>query len=192
VGAPRAGVDPDDSGLGRGGLWSNGRRWFRAYRDSEIRRHRVDRWHERPWPAWRQHHDHADHARGRERPLGHRGGCRGRRSLDGDYQHGFAVVSTGLKNSGTLTREVEQTWCGVRVCQTRDGVDANALSDFFKNGYEEEGQQVFLTTDHLGSARDVVDAEGALNSRYDYDPFGRRYLTSGTYSRLLGTLVTDF
>src|SRR5260370_2852417 len=39
---------------------------------------------------------------------------------------------------------------------------------------------LFYTRDHLGSVREAENGAGALQARYDYDPYGRRTLASGT------------
>jgi RHS repeat-associated protein len=38
----------------------------------------------------------------------------------------------------------------------------------------------YFTHDHLGSVREMTNTSGALVARYDYDPYGRRTLVSGT------------
>jgi RHS repeat-associated protein len=43
----------------------------------------------------------------------------------------------------------------------------------------------FYTRDHLGSIRELSDSTGAVVTRYDYDPYGRR-------TRLTGTIDADF
>ena len=46
-----------------------------------------------------------------------------------------------------------------------------------KSGIVEGGR---ITRDHLGSIREVTDNSGVVRARYDYDPYGRRTLVSGT------------
>jgi RHS repeat-associated protein len=40
----------------------------------------------------------------------------------------------------------------------------------------------FYARDHLGSIREVVDNAGAMQARYNYDPYGRRTRVGGPYS----------
>ena len=45
--------------------------------------------------------------------------------------------------------------------------------------------RLYYTTDHLGSIREMVDGDGVLHARYDYDPYGNR-------TKLDGDLDADF
>ena len=38
----------------------------------------------------------------------------------------------------------------------------------------------YYTSDHLGSVREMTNSSGTIVARYDYDPFGRTTLVSGT------------
>jgi RHS repeat-associated protein len=38
----------------------------------------------------------------------------------------------------------------------------------------------YYTKDHLGSVREITDSSGTIQARYDYDPYGRTTLVSGT------------
>jgi RHS repeat-associated protein len=38
----------------------------------------------------------------------------------------------------------------------------------------------FVSADHLGGTRDIVDSSGALIARHDYDPYGRSTQVTGT------------
>src|SRR5476651_1538917 len=38
----------------------------------------------------------------------------------------------------------------------------------------------YYTRDHLGSVREMMDNSGNIQARYDYDPYGRTTLVSGT------------
>ncbi|MFN9664251.1 MAG: RHS repeat-associated core domain-containing protein, partial [Akkermansiaceae bacterium] len=44
--------------------------------------------------------------------------------------------------------------------------------------------KLFYTKDHLGNIRELTDSNGALQTRYDYDMWGKRV-------KLFGTLDTD-
>lgn len=46
--------------------------------------------------------------------------------------------------------------------------------------------KLFYTKDHLGSVRELVDANGALQTRYDYDIWGKRVKLSGTVDSEVG------
>ena len=42
------------------------------------------------------------------------------------------------------------------------------------------GRAYYYTRDHLGSVREMTDGSGTIQARYDYDPYGRTTLVSGT------------
>ena len=42
------------------------------------------------------------------------------------------------------------------------------------------GRAYYYTFDHLGSVREMTDGSGAIQARYDYDPYGRATLVSGS------------
>jgi RHS repeat-associated protein len=46
--------------------------------------------------------------------------------------------------------------------------------------------KLFYTKDHLGSVRELVDGNGALQTRYDYDMWGKRVKLSGTLDTDVG------
>jgi RHS repeat-associated protein len=56
---------------------------------------------------------------------------------------------------------------------------------FFGEGEQISGVNYFFTRDHLGSVREMTDASGAIQARYDYDPYGRR-------TKISGSLDADF
>lgn len=45
----------------------------------------------------------------------------------------------------------------------------------------------FYMTDHLGSIREMTDGGGAIQARYDYDPYGRQTKLSSPTSATPGT-----
>lgn len=40
---------------------------------------------------------------------------------------------------------------------------------------------MYATGDHIGSSRELTDAPGSIKARYDYDPYGRRAIVTGSY-----------
>lgn len=54
------------------------------------------------------------------------------------------------------------------------------LRQFFTQGFiDTDGTKLYYTRDHLGSIRELVDAQGSVRARYDYDPYGRVTKVSG-------------
>lgn len=41
-------------------------------------------------------------------------------------------------------------------------------------------RECYYTRDHLGSVREMTDSSGTIQARYDYDPYGRTTLVSGS------------
>jgi RHS repeat-associated protein len=61
--------------------------------------------------------------------------------------------------------------------------DGALVTRYYPEGYERvsgsSAGRYFYTRDHLGSIREVVDANNAVVARFTYDPFGRRYQVAG-------------
>ncbi len=79
-------------------------------------------------------------------------------------------------------------WCDAEICEER-AADGTIVKRFFDHGVKVEigaasGQYVY-TRDHLGSVCELIDAAGAVRSRYDFDPYGRR-------TKIAGDLDADF
>jgi RHS repeat-associated protein len=71
-------------------------------------------------------------------------------------------------------------WCGgARPCEERDASN-NVTKRFYVHGEQIAGANYYFTFDHLGSVREMTNSAGGLVARYDYDPYGRRTLVSGT------------
>ena len=71
-------------------------------------------------------------------------------------------------------------WCGTELCEQRDLTGATVTKRFFGEGEQISGVNYFFTRDHLGSVREMTDASGTIQARYDYDPYGRRTKISGS------------
>ncbi len=80
-------------------------------------------------------------------------------------------------------------WCGSEMCEERESTGLIVTKRFHGQGvavgWVTAAQKYYYLRDHLGSIRDVVDETGAVQARYDYDPYGRR-------TRVAGDLDTDF
>jgi RHS repeat-associated protein len=95
---------------------------------------------------------------------------------------GFAYDGLGRRVQETLNGTLikQWVWCGgAQPCEERDASN-NVTKRFFNQGEQIGISSYFFTHDHLGSVREMTDANGNLIARYDYDPYGRRTLVSGT------------
>ncbi len=89
------------------------------------------------------------------------------------------------KESNVVVDEKRFVWCGMEICEERDGTGGTVTKRFYGQGVQVVGGanagNYFYTRDHLGSVREVVGSDGTtVAARYDYDPYGRRTLVSGT------------
>jgi RHS repeat-associated protein len=84
--------------------------------------------------------------------------------------------------AASSTKTARSTWCGSRLCASRDGNDVSQLRYFSEGQYDVQvGRKWVTTTDHLGSVRDVIDAgSGAVVGSFDYTPYGQIASSSGT------------
>lgn len=94
------------------------------------------------------------------------------------------------KAGSTVTSTKQFVWAGNTIAQERDANNVITRS-YFAEG-EERGspgargtRQYYYSRDHLGSIREMTDSTGALQARYDYDPYGHR-------TKLSGSLDVDF
>lgn len=91
------------------------------------------------------------------------------------------------KDNGTVTSTKNLISVGPEICEERDASNS-VTKRYYAQGFALNSQQTtlnyFYTRDHLGSVRELTDTSGTVQTRYDYDLYGRR-------TRLSGTLDTD-
>jgi RHS repeat-associated protein len=95
---------------------------------------------------------------------------------------GFVYDGKGRRVQETLNGALikQWVWCGgAQPCEERDASN-NVTKRFYMQGEQIGSSNYFFTHDHLGSVREMTDSNGNLIARYDFDPFGRRTLISGT------------
>ncbi len=97
----------------------------------------------------------------------------GRRAQIIELQNGLAVATNNF------------IWDGQTLAEQRDNTGANVTKRFFGQGEQISGTNYYFTRDHLGSVREVMNAAGSMQARYDYDPYGRQ-------TQLSGTIIADF
>ena len=81
--------------------------------------------------------------------------------------------------SGTITSTRQLVWTGGTPAEERDATNT-VTKRFYGQGEQIGGTNYYYTRDHLGSVREMVDGSGTIQARYDYDPYGRATLVSGS------------
>ncbi|MCW3110043.1 MAG: Peptidase bacteriocin processing, partial [Segetibacter sp.] len=76
------------------------------------------------------------------------------------------------KLNGTVIRR--WLWDGTELAEERDADGNLVVKRFFSQGEQINGKNYYFTFDHLGSVREMTDADGQVQTRYGYDPYGRR------------------
>jgi RHS repeat-associated protein len=90
------------------------------------------------------------------------------------------------REGATTVSDRRYIWDGGEIVEERDGANASVVTKrYFGAGVQEVAAQattnLFYSRDHLGSVREVTDANGNLVARYDYDAWGRQTQVFGTY-----------
>ncbi len=98
---------------------------------------------------------------------------------------GHRVRETELTN-GVIAANRRLVWSGNAIAEERDATGTTVTKRFFSQGEQVGGNSYYYTRDHLGSVREVLDGSGTLQVRYDYDPYGRRSVVSGTFQATFG------
>jgi RHS repeat-associated protein len=82
------------------------------------------------------------------------------------------------KEASVIVADRRFLWSGVDMVEERDSSNA-VIQRSWGNGVQRAGGNQYMTTDHLGSVRELTDNTGATRARYDYDPYGRATKLSG-------------
>lgn len=86
------------------------------------------------------------------------------------------------KTGSTVTSTKQFVWIGSRIAQERDATATNTrryFRDGERRGLGQVMQSYFYTRDHLGSIREMTNSAGAVQARYEYDPYGKRTKLTG-------------
>ena len=95
-------------------------------------------------------------------------------------------VRIAEKDGGVVLSDRYYLWCGLSICEERDGSGSSVLRRFFHQGVQEGTDAYFYTRDQVGSIREMTDSSGALRARYTYDPYGRQTKLSGDKDAAFG------
>jgi RHS repeat-associated protein len=88
------------------------------------------------------------------------------------------------KDNGAVTSTKNLIWVGSEIAEERDASN-NVTKRYYPQGMQLGSTNYYYTRDHLGSIRELTDSSGTVQTRYDYDPYGRR-------TKLSGSLDADF
>jgi RHS repeat-associated protein len=89
-------------------------------------------------------------------------------------------IQSAFYDGMTTTTERYQ-WCETELCAKRDGSDVVSSRYYAEGQYNVTGAVKWLVmTDHLGSARDVVNTSGTLLYGVDFTPFGEIKRSTGS------------
>jgi RHS repeat-associated protein len=91
------------------------------------------------------------------------------------------------KQGTTTLSDKRYIWIGLKVAEERGWASNTVIKRFYAQGEDRvsgsDAGDYFYTRDHLGSVREVTTGSTAtVVARYDYDPYGRRTQTSGTFA----------
>jgi RHS repeat-associated protein len=83
------------------------------------------------------------------------------------------------ETSGTVTSTKQLVWVGGDIAEERNASDT-VTKRFYPQGEQIGSTSYYYTRDHLGSVRELTSNTSSVVTRYDYDPFGRETIVSGT------------
>lgn len=71
-------------------------------------------------------------------------------------------------------------WCDQEICEERAADEVTIARRAFAQGEQIASATRLFVEDHLGSVEAVTDGTSAVQTRYAFDPWGRRSVTAGT------------
>jgi RHS repeat-associated protein len=89
------------------------------------------------------------------------------------------------KSGGSIILDHRHVWNGFRLTQEWNATDSTVQKRYFSSGMQTMDTSGtwgarMLARDHLGSVHTVTASNGQLTNAYDFDPWGKRLLLSGT------------
>jgi RHS repeat-associated protein len=101
-----------------------------------------------------------------------------------------------LENS-VVVSDQRFIWDATELAERRDGTSGAVTARFYGDGNEENGLARYSARDHLHNVTEVTDQAGAVQARYEYDPYGRATKVSGSqpdlfeYTGVLAHTITQ-
>lgn len=89
------------------------------------------------------------------------------------------IVKIVETTGGTVTSTKQFVWAGDQLCEERDGSGA-VTKRFFQGGEQIAGTSYCATHDYLGSVRELTNGSGAIQSQYNYGPWGEATKLAGS------------
>lgn len=92
--------------------------------------------------------------------------------------------------NGAVKSDNYYLWCGDDICEVRDSSGAVVQARLYQQGESLAGAggntNYYYTRDHLTSVREVTDLNGAVVTRYNYDPYGQQQALNQGYTPAFG------
>ena len=88
------------------------------------------------------------------------------------------------KESGVIVRDAQLFWADTDIIEER--LSTGEVNRFFADSEEENGVAHYISRDHLGSVRELVDSAASVVARNAYDPLGRSSAVVGTGTGMFG------
>src|SRR5207249_1400849 len=84
------------------------------------------------------------------------------------------------KENGNVTSTKQFVWNpgDPQPSEERDGSNT-VTKRFYPQGVQVGSTNYYYTRDHLGTIRELTNTSGGVQTRYDYEPYGRRTKVSG-------------
>ena len=83
------------------------------------------------------------------------------------------------KDGAVVVSDSRFVWCGLALCEERDGSSGAVTRRYAASAMVEGGQSYFYTRGPLGSMAELTDSSGTVRARYSYDPWGRTTKVTG-------------
>jgi RHS repeat-associated protein len=85
------------------------------------------------------------------------------------------------KDNGSVTSTKQFVWVPGDMQPSEERDASNGVTKrYYPQGVQVGSTNYYYTRDHLGSVRELTDSSGAVQTRYDYDLYGRRTKLSGS------------
>jgi RHS repeat-associated protein len=112
----------------------------------------------------------------------------GLRGAAGSVQSSFTYDGLGRlvrivdTQGGKTTADHSYFWCGSTRCLEHDNTQSGSpvSRQYFGQGVIASGTDYYYVTDQLGSVWQLVNASGAVQVQYAYDPYGNQATISGS------------